>query len=61
MANVKDSKELIVQYIKIDKTIKQINFQKSKLDSYITCFICSGYFRLAHTVAECGHTCKNKK
>lgn len=32
-------------------------FSLSALNPYLICSVCNGYFRFAHTLSECGHTC----
>jgi len=32
-----------------------------ELNKYLVCPICNGYFREAHTITECLHTCKSLK
>ena len=39
---------------------KLIEFSIKDLNEYLTCILCNGYFKEAHTIAECMHTfCKS--
>ena len=41
-------------------TDKLIEFSIKDLNQYLTCILCNGYYRDAHTIAECMHTfCKS--
>ena len=35
----------------------QVTFPIRSVNSYLSCLICQGYFRDAHTVMDCLHTC----
>ena len=35
-----------------------INIPLTELNSVLVCYICNGYYRDAHTIPECFHTCK---
>ena len=42
---------------KVDNDI-ELKITVTDLNCHFTCSICNGYFRDAHTISECLHTCK---
>ena len=57
---IKDS-EMSVPDTKNDKHGDdcELKITITDLNKHFICSICSGYFRDAHTISECLHTCKN--